>query len=59
MVLRVKPWKGNPYWEKDTLSRLGFEEKVKIYIYLNRKSIYKLTCSPQQFKLHVLFFAEK
>ena len=34
MVVRVKPWKGNPYWEKDTLSHLGFEEKVRTYIFI-------------------------
>lgn len=28
MVHRVKPWKGNPYWEKDILTDLGFEERV-------------------------------
>ena len=29
MVHRVKPFKGNPYWEKNILSQLGFEEGVK------------------------------
>lgn len=29
MVHRVKPFKGNPYWEKDILKQLGFEEKIK------------------------------
>lgn len=29
MVHRVKPFKGNPYWEKDILEELGFEEKTK------------------------------
>ncbi|XP_043254646.1 39S ribosomal protein L30, mitochondrial [Colletes gigas] len=29
MVHRVKPIKGNPWWEKNILERLGFEEKVK------------------------------
>ncbi|XP_076755184.1 mitochondrial ribosomal protein L30 [Xylocopa sonorina] len=26
MIYRVKPFKGNPYWDKDTLTKLGFEE---------------------------------
>ncbi|KAK1133515.1 hypothetical protein K0M31_011319 [Melipona bicolor] len=34
MVIRVKPWKGNPYWEKDTLSHLGFEERKNEPIFL-------------------------
>ncbi|XP_033357426.1 39S ribosomal protein L30, mitochondrial [Bombus vosnesenskii] len=29
MVHRVKPWKGNPYWEKDILTDLGFEERKR------------------------------
>ncbi|KOC65954.1 39S ribosomal protein L30, mitochondrial [Habropoda laboriosa] len=29
MVLRVKPFKGNPYWEKNVLEELGFEEGVR------------------------------
>lgn len=29
MVHRVKPFKGNPYWEKDILETLGFIEKVR------------------------------
>lgn len=28
MVTRVKPWWGNPWWEKKTLITLGFEEEV-------------------------------
>lgn len=28
MVYRVKPFKGNPYWEKDLLKQLGFKEDV-------------------------------
>ena len=27
MVHRVKPFKGNPHWEKDILTKLGFNEK--------------------------------
>ena len=27
MVHRVKPFKGNPYWEKDVLTKLGFSER--------------------------------
>ncbi|CAL7948001.1 unnamed protein product [Xylocopa violacea] len=26
MIYRVKPFKGNPYWDKETLTKLGFEE---------------------------------
>ncbi|XP_076232378.1 mitochondrial ribosomal protein L30 [Calliopsis andreniformis] len=27
MIHRVKPFKGNPWWEKNVLTQLGFEEK--------------------------------
>lgn len=29
MVHRVKPFKGNPWWEKDILENLGFEKGVR------------------------------
>lgn len=29
MVHRVKPFKGNPHWEKDILTRLGLKEEEK------------------------------
>ncbi|KOX71465.1 39S ribosomal protein L30, mitochondrial [Melipona quadrifasciata] len=34
MVIRVKPWKGNPYWEKNILSHLGFEERKNEPVFL-------------------------
>lgn len=34
MVHRVKPFKGNPYWEKKTLKVLGFNEDEKVSIKL-------------------------
>lgn len=38
MVFRVKPFKGNPYWEKKTLKVLGFDEDEKV----NIKLIFKI-----------------
>ncbi|OAD56999.1 39S ribosomal protein L30, mitochondrial [Eufriesea mexicana] len=34
MVKRVKPFKGNPYWEKDTLKKLGFEEDSNDFVFV-------------------------
>lgn len=38
MVYRVKPFKGNPYWEKKTLKILGFDKDEKV----NIKLIFKI-----------------
>lgn len=51
MVYRVKPFKGNPYWEKKTLKILGFDKDEKV----NIKLIFLLTIIIM-FYIKIIFF---
>lgn len=50
MVYRVKPFKGNPYWEKKTLKILGFDKDEKV----NIKLIFKINFFTYYY-YHVLY----
>lgn len=56
MAIRVKPFKGNPYWEKETLKKLGFEENVRnLDLTLNRSIVFH-DCAA--YFVRTLFFQE-
>lgn len=55
MVFRVKPFKGNPYWEKKTLKVLGFDEDEKV----NIKLIFKIFTYYYHYVLYKNYFLQK